>query len=76
MLTVVNLFSIYVLVQRLLNYYPSYSTRRLYFGEVETPYKLTTRYPWAAIPTQLPRGNRGRFATRKLCVITDIYDLS
>ena len=24
--------------QRLLNYYPNYSTRRLYFGEIETPY--------------------------------------
>ena len=34
--------------QRLLNYYSNYSTRRLYFGEVETPYydrqfmKITT----------------------------------
>ena len=35
-----NLFSIYVLIQRLLNYYPNYSTRRLYFGEVETPYNI------------------------------------
>ena len=40
MLTIVNLFSIYVLVQKLLNYYPTLSTRRLYFGEVETPYGL------------------------------------
>ena len=31
-------FSIYVLVQRLLDYYPNYATHRLYFGEVETPY--------------------------------------
>ena len=38
MLTIVNLFSINVLVQRLLNYYPNYSTHRLYFGEVEAPY--------------------------------------
>ena len=38
MLTIVNLFSIYVLVQRLFNCYPNYSTHRLYFGEVETPY--------------------------------------
>ena len=42
MLTIVNLFYIYVLVQRLLNYYPNYSTRRLYFGEVETPYNAPT----------------------------------
>ena len=34
----VNLFSIYVLVQRFLNYYPNYFTRRLYFGEVKIPY--------------------------------------
>ena len=34
----INLFSMYVLVQRMLNYYPNYSTRRLYFGEVETSY--------------------------------------
>ena len=40
-LAIVNFFSIYVCVQRLLNYYPNYSTRRLYFGEVETPYCLT-----------------------------------
>ena len=31
-------------VQRLLNYCPNYSTRRLYFGEVETPY-LVQPYP-------------------------------
>ena len=37
-LTIVNLFSIYILVQRFLNYYPNYSTHRLYFGEVEAPY--------------------------------------
>jgi len=28
-------------VQRILNYYPNYPTRRLYFGEVETPYIAT-----------------------------------
>ena len=28
----------FVLVQRILNYYPNYPTHRLYFGEVETPY--------------------------------------
>ena len=33
-----NLLSVFVLVQRILNYYPNYPTRRLYFGEVETPY--------------------------------------
>ena len=26
------------MARRLLNYYPNYSTHRLYFGEVETPY--------------------------------------
>ena len=26
--------------RRILNYYPIYSTRRLYFGEVETPYRV------------------------------------
>ena len=38
-LTIVNFFSIYVLVQRLLNYYPKYPTRRFSFGEFETPYR-------------------------------------
>ena len=37
-LTIFNPFPIYVLVQRLFNYYPNYSTRRLHFEEVETPY--------------------------------------
>ena len=44
-LTIINLFSIYVFVQRLLNYYPSYSTLRLYFGEVETSYRGKIEHP-------------------------------
>ena len=38
-LSIVNLLSVYVLVQRILNYYPNYPTHRLYFGEVETSYR-------------------------------------
>ena len=34
-------FLFFFLVQRLLDYYPNYSTRRLYFEEVETPSRLT-----------------------------------
>ena len=34
-LSIVNLLSVSVVVQRILNYYP---THRLYFREVETPY--------------------------------------
>ena len=30
--------SVFVLVQRIFNYYPNYHAHRLYFGEVETPY--------------------------------------
>ena len=37
-LSIVNLLSVFVLVQRILNYYP---THRLYFGEVEKPYRLS-----------------------------------
>ena len=37
-LSIVNLLSVFVLVQRILNYYPNYPTHRLQFGEVETPY--------------------------------------
>ena len=37
-LSIFNLLSVYVLVQKNLNYYPNYPTHRLYFGEVETPY--------------------------------------
>ena len=32
------LLSVFVLVQRILNYYTNYPTHRLYFGEVETSY--------------------------------------
>jgi len=37
-LSIIILLSVYVLVQRILNYYPNYPTHRLYFGEVKTPY--------------------------------------
>ena len=37
-LSIFNLISVDVLVQRILNYYPNYPTNHLYFGEVETPY--------------------------------------
>ena len=30
----------FVLVQRIFNYHPIYPTHCLYFGEVETPYKI------------------------------------
>ena len=36
--SIFNLFSVFLLVQRIWNYYPNYPTHRLYFGEVETPY--------------------------------------
>ena len=38
-LSIFNLLSVFVLLQRSLNYFPNYPTHRLYFGEVETPYK-------------------------------------
>ena len=38
-LSIFNLHSVFVLVQRILNYYPNYPTHRLYFGEVETSYR-------------------------------------
>jgi len=37
-LSIVNLVSVNVLVRRILNYHPNYTTHRLYFREVETPY--------------------------------------
>ena len=37
-LFIFNLLSVFVLIQRILNYHPNYPTHRLYFGEVETPY--------------------------------------
>ena len=37
-LYIVNLLSVFVLVQRILNDYPNYHTQRLYFGDVETSY--------------------------------------
>ena len=39
-ISIFNLPSVFVLVQKLLNYYPNYPTHRLYFGEVETPYRV------------------------------------
>ena len=37
-LSIFNLLSVFILVQRILNYYPKYPTHRLKVGEVETPY--------------------------------------
>ena len=37
-LSIFDLLSVFVLVQRILNYHPNYPTHRLYFGEVETLY--------------------------------------
>ena len=37
--SIFNLLSVFVLVQRLLNYHPNYPIQRLYFGEVETLYR-------------------------------------
>ena len=39
-LSIFNFLSVFVLVQRILNYHPHYPTHRLYFGEVETHYRL------------------------------------
>ena len=39
-LSILNLFSVFVLVQTILSYYPKYPTHRLYFWEVETPFIL------------------------------------
>ena len=44
-----NLLSVYALVQRILNYYPNYSNHRLYFGEVETPYKHGASLAFVAV---------------------------
>ena len=37
-LSIFNLLSVFLLVRRMLNYYPNYPTHRSYFGEVEAPY--------------------------------------
>ena len=37
-LSIVNLFSVFVLIGRILNSHHNYPTHRLYFGEVEIPY--------------------------------------
>ena len=37
-ISIVNLLSVFLMMQMILNYYPNYPTNRLYFGEVETPY--------------------------------------
>ena len=34
----IKYFSVFVLMQTILNYYPNYPTHRSYFGEVETRY--------------------------------------
>ena len=51
-LIIFNLLSVFVLVQRILNYYPDYPTHRLYFGEVETPFsKLRSTFSKRRIKT-------------------------
>ena len=39
-LSIVNLLSVIVLVQIIMNYYPNYLTDRLYFVDIETPYNI------------------------------------
>ena len=36
--SIFNLLSVFLLVGRILNYYPNYPTHCLYFGAIETPY--------------------------------------
>ena len=64
------------MVQRLLNYYPNYSTRRLYFGEVETPYFIHVDIPTKPVRTSfvkesepLARTNYKRSSTQLLHLI-------
>ena len=39
-LSIFSLLSVFVLVQIICNYYLNYPTHRLYFGEVETTYRV------------------------------------
>ena len=39
-LSIFNLRSVFVLVQRILNYYPNHPTHSLYFEKVKTPYSV------------------------------------
>ena len=41
----INLLSVFILVQRIFNYFLNYSTHRLYFGEVETRYRNKNGWP-------------------------------
>ena len=50
-LYIFNLLSVFLLVRRILNDYPNYPTRRLYFGEVEIPYILV----WGKQTSLCPR---------------------
>ena len=47
-LSIFNLLSVFVWVQKMLSYYPNYPTHGLYFGEVETPYRLESHHLYAA----------------------------
>ena len=38
-LSIVNLLSVFVLMQNFLYYYPNYPTHRVYFGEIDSPYR-------------------------------------
>ena len=71
-LSIVNLLSVFVLVERILNYYPNYAIHCLYFGEVETPYitKQTEVFPFTrAVSPFADIGSlcRGGFAGLSVC---------
>ena len=40
-LSIFNLLSVFVLVQRIWSYYPNYLNHHLYFGEIETQYSAS-----------------------------------
>ena len=71
-LSIVNLLSVFVLVQKFLNYYPNYPTHRIYCGEDETlnPFMPTVQ-TFAVQETDVSRHNGGtimRFAVREMSV--------
>ena len=54
-LSIFNLLSVYVMVRRILNYYPNHPTHRLYFREVETPYSEWQKPPFLGLREKIVR---------------------
>ena len=74
-LFIVNLLSVFDLVQRILNIYPNYLTNCLYFGEVKAPYSKigNTLFAFASEDARLTEKSDQSHCAKTANLITVIY---